>query len=125
MRRRRALGAVRNGISAGLVALGSAPIWLAGIPAPATTRAERAAALLEANAARFAHVVAIADPRDLPAPVDAAAIIVADAADPPFGQRLADIAAAVRAQGFPTAGAALNATSLEVEELREVSQAPN
>ena len=106
-------------------ALGSAPIWLAGIPAPAPTRAERAAALLEANAARFAHVVAIADPRDLPSPVNAAAILVADAADPPFDQRLADIAAAVRARGFPTAGAALNATNLEAEELREVSQAPN
>lgn len=106
-------------------ALGSAPIWLAGVPAPAPTRAERAAALLEANAARFPRVIAIADPRDLPAPIAADAILVADAADPPFGQHLADTAATVRARGFPAAGAALNATNLEAEELREVSQPPN
>ena len=106
-------------------ALGSAPTWLAGTPAPMLSRAERAAALLESNAARFAHVVAIADPRDLPSPINARAILVADATDLDFDQRLAETAAAIRARGFAIAGAALNATNLEAEELREVSQPPN
>lgn len=104
--------------------LGSPPPWLAGAPLPATTRAGRAADLLRANAARFAHVIAVAAPHDLPDPLPARAILAADAADPAFDQNLANTAARVRAQGFPTAGAALNATHLEAEELGEVSQPP-
>ena len=106
-------------------ALGSPPPWLAGAPLPATTRAGRAADLLRANAARFAHVIAVAAPHDLPDPLPARAILAADAADPAFDQNLANAAARVRAQGFPAAGAALNATHLEAEELGEVSQPPD
>ena len=104
--------------------LDSPPPWLAGASLPATTRAGRAADLLRANAARFAHVIAVAAPHDLPDPLPARAILAADAADPAFDQNLANTAARVRAQGFPTAGAALNATHLEAEELGEVSQPP-
>ena len=104
--------------------LGSPPPWLAGASLPATTRAGRAADLLRANAARFAHVIAVAAPHDLPDPLPARAILAADAADPAFDQNLANTAARVRAQGFPAAGAALNATHLEAEELGEVSQPP-
>ena len=97
-----------------------APSWLAGIPRAERDRRERIARAARANAARFPHVIVLAEP----AGAVGSAILVGDAGEPALDRLIAAARAEIEPRGVRVLGVALAGGEAEAEELAEVAAGP-